>query len=123
MSLFSDGTFFNDINMELKAIEKAIRDAVERYIDEEETYDDNAQLQIDPETMKVTVVDSEDAESDSAVAPDESESTGNEGVDVNPEVAGMDYVDVMDLIKMSTDNPGQWIPDDDAIRRLAEDYA
>lgn len=87
--------------MELKEFEKEITAAVERYIADEETYDDNAQLQIDPETYKVTVVDSDEAESESTVAPDESEGKTNEGEQISPEVAGMDYIDVMELVKMS----------------------
>lgn len=108
--------------MELKEFEKAITAAVERYIADEETYDDNAQLQIDPETYKVTVVDSDEAESDSPVAPDESEGETNEGQQFSPEVAGMDYIDVMELVKMSPDEPGKWIPDAEAIKALAKEY-
>lgn len=108
--------------MELKEFEKEITAAVERYIADEETYDDNAQLQIDPETYKVTVVDSDEAESESTVAPDESEGKTNEGEQISPEVAGMDYIDVMELVKMSPDEPGKWIPDAEAIKALAKEY-
>lgn len=71
--------------------------AVEGYIADEETYDDNAQLQIDPETGKATIVDSED-------------------------IAGMDYYDVMDLVKMDPDSPGSWKPDIEAVDSVVDEY-
>lgn len=108
--------------MDIKELEKNILAAVERYIADEETYDDNAQIQIDPETGKVTVVDSDEAESDSPVAPDENIGDDNEGRQISPEIPGMDYIDVMELISMSPDQPGKWIPDTEAIHDLAEQY-
>ncbi len=87
--------------MNKEDLEKKITAAVEEYIADEETYDDNARVQIDPETWKVTMVDSDD------------ESYGD--------VAGMDYYDVMDLVRMSVAEPGKWEPDREAIASVAEE--
>lgn len=89
--------------MDIKLIEKAIREAVMEYIADEETYDDNAQLRIFPAEAKADVIDGdENDEEDSA--------------------DGVDFIDVMELVKMSPDKPGKWVPDDEAIAALAEEY-
>lgn len=77
-------------------LECKIRDAVEEYIADEEAYDDNAQLLIDPEGWEVSVVNSEDADGD--------------------------HYDVMDLIMMSPSAPGKWEVDEDAVLSVAADY-
>lgn len=94
--------------MNINEIEKLIRDAVADYIEEEESYDDNAQLQIDTDKMTVSVVSSAEAEDNDA-----SEAEGGD----------IDYIDIMELIKMDPVNPGKWLPDGDAIKSLAEEYA
>lgn len=73
--------------------------AVAKYIADEECYTDNVQLQIDPATGDITIAD-----------PDN-------------DIESFDYVPVMDLVRMSSENPGQWVPDTDAIADLAAEYA
>lgn len=87
--------------MTREELEGKIRDAVAEYIADEETYDDNARLQIDLEKWEVTVIDSEDDEP--------------ENVDT------VDYYDVMDFIRMSPDDPGKWEVDDEAVKSVAEE--
>lgn len=86
--------------MTREELEGKIREAVTEYIADEETYDDNARLQIDLGKCEVAVVDSEDDE---------------------PEDAGtVDYYDVMDFIRMSSEEPGKWEVDDEAVKSVAE---
>lgn len=94
--------------MTREELEKRIHTAVQEYIADEETYDDNAQLQLDPQEWKVTVIDGADID--------------NGGVDIQPDINGMDYYDVMDLVKMSPDAPGKWEVDEDAVKSVAEEY-
>lgn len=89
--------------MERKELEERILAAIEEYIAAEETYDDTAQLRIDPAAMMVTLTDSEDSDT--------------------PDNDDADYYDVMDLVKMSPDDPGIWIPDMKAIASVAAEYA
>lgn len=94
--------------MNIDEIERLIRDSVVDYIEEEESYDDNAQLRIDPAKMTISVVSGAEAEDNDTSAGDNSE---------------IDYIDIMELIKMNPSDPGKWLPDDDAIKCLAEEYA
>ena len=48
--------------MDKKDLEKLILEAVEDYISSDESYDDDAQLRIDPATFTVDIADGEDAE-------------------------------------------------------------
>lgn len=85
--------------MNINTLITDLRAAVLEYIADEENYTDNVQAQINTETGEVSIADSEN------------------------EIPGCDYVPIMDLIKMSVDNPGQWLPDEDAIEQVAADYA
>lgn len=85
--------------MNINTLITDLRAAVLAYIADEENYTDNVQAQINTETGEVSIADSEN------------------------EIPGCDYVPIMDLIKMSVDNPGQWLPDEDAIEQVAADYA
>lgn len=87
--------------MTKEELEGKIRDAVAEYIADEETYDDNARLQIDLEKWEVTVVDSEDDEPE--------------------DVDTVDYYDVMDFIRISPKEPGKWEVDDEAVKSVAEE--
>ena len=102
---------------------KGLLAAVEGYVADEETYDDNAQLQIDPQTGKVTVVDSEDMAPE-GVDPiaDDDKVDFHEGMPVSADIAGMDYYDVMDLVKMDPENPGSWKPDVEAVDSVVDEY-
>lgn len=89
--------------MEKKELEERIRSAVENYILDEETYDDNAQLCIVPATLEVYVDDSHNTDVDS---PD------------------IDCYDVMDFIEMTSldGETGKWIVDEDAVKEAAGEY-
>ncbi len=76
--------------------------AVEQYIADEENYDDNAQLMIDPSTGNVSVVDSIEISTD--------------------ETDEKDYFDIMDLVKPDPSAPGSWEPDFDAIESVISEY-
>lgn len=70
---------------------------VAEYIDDEELYDDNAQLVINPETQEASLMN------------------GDEDIDDS-----MDQYDVMDLLQMGS--VGKWSPDNDAVSELASEY-
>ena len=89
--------------MTKKELEKLIREAVEDYIIDEDTYDDNAQLCIEPAEMNVYVADSRD---------------------VDPDSDKIDCYDVMDFVEMDTnpDSEGKWRVDDEAVSSAAAEY-
>lgn len=80
-----------------------IEEVVSEYIAEEQSYDDNAQLEIDPESYEVEVTE------------------GTEGEEAFS-IPGKDYYDVMDLVCMSVDQPGKWLPDEEAIDSIVDEY-
>jgi len=82
-------------------LEKLITDAVEDYIIDEETYDDNAQLCIEPDEMNVYVADSRD---------------------VDPESDDIDCYDVMDFVEMDPSSEGKWKVDKEAVASVASEY-
>lgn len=85
-----------------KPLQEFINDitlAVAKYIADEECYTDNVQLRIDTATGEIEISDPDD------------------------DLDGYDYCPVMDLVAMSTENPGEWVPDAEAIAELAADYA
>ena len=84
--------------MTREELENLLRNAVEDYTADEEAYDDNARLRIDPQSKEVSITDGGD------------------------EVEDADYYDVMDLIKMSPADPGKWEVDEDAVKSVAEEY-
>ena len=84
--------------MTREELENLLRNAVEDYTADEEAYDDNARLRIDPQSKEVSITDGGD------------------------EVEDADYYDVMDLIKMSTSDPGKWEVDEDDVKSVAEEY-
>ena len=83
--------------MTREELENLLRNAVEDYIADEEAYDDNARLRIDPQSKEVSITDGGD------------------------DVEDADYYDVMDLIKMSPLDPGKWEVDEDAVKSVAEE--
>lgn len=84
--------------MTREELENLLRNAVEDYTADEEAYDDNARLRIDPQSKEVSITDGGD------------------------EVEDADYYDVMDLIKMSPSDPRKWEVDEDAVKSVAEEY-
>lgn len=83
--------------MDTQKLIEDITKAVNTYIADEEMYDDNTQVVINPADGIVSL-ETDDTEDD----PDESK----------------DRYDVMDLLRM--DAEGHWTPDPDAIRSAAE---
>lgn len=81
------------------ALKERILEVVNEYIAADESYDDDAQLTIDPATKEVGLTDGEDAES----LP--------ETVDCYP---------AMDFVEM--DAEGNWRPDMESIESVAADY-
>ena len=84
--------------MTREELENLLRNAVEDYTADEEAYDDNARLRIDPQSKEVSITDGGD------------------------EVEDDDYYDVMYLIKMSPSDHGKWEVDEDAVKSVAEEY-
>ncbi len=87
-----------NLKKDIKVFESEITDVVNQYIDNEGEYTDNVQMEINPMTLEVALVDPE------------------------TDIPDRDYYPIMDLIKMSTSAPGQWEPDADAISQVAADY-
>lgn len=85
--------------MNTASLSAAITAAVNEYICNEEAYTDNVQVQINTETGETIIAD-----------PDN-------------EIESCDYYPVMDLVKMSTANPGQWEADPEAIADVVAAYA
>ena len=77
---------------------KKITEVVEDYIAEEEAYSDDVQLEINTVTWEMDIADPEN------------------------DLPNCDYYPIMDLVKMSVENPGQWEPDINAITDLAAEY-
>lgn len=77
---------------------KALTGIVEEYVAAEESYSDDVQLQIDTTTWQMEIADPEN------------------------DLPNCDYYPMMDLVKMSANNPGQWEPDRDAIADVAAEY-
>lgn len=84
--------------MDTKLFINRAADLVKEYIAEEEAYTDNVQLQINTLTWDMEIADPEN------------------------DLPDCDYYPMMDLVKMSVENPGQWMPDMDAIEEMAADY-
>ncbi|MDE5870135.1 MAG: hypothetical protein K2H18_07865 [Muribaculaceae bacterium] len=85
--------------MERKELEERICSAVNEYINNEEGYDDNAQLCINPKTLEVSVEDSRNVDEDS------------------PEI---DCYDVMDFVEMNAG--GEWAVDNEAVESVLSEY-
>lgn len=84
--------------MDTKEFIKNLTELVKEYIAEEEAYSDDVQLQIDTTDWQMEIADPEN------------------------DLPGCDYYPMMDLIRMSSANPGAWEPDTDAIAEVAADY-
>ena len=84
--------------MDTKTFTEKIRATVEEYISGEEMYDDAVQLEINTVTWEMDIAD-----------PDN-------------DLPNCDYYPMMDLVKMSVENPGVWEPDESAIESVAAEY-
>jgi len=84
--------------MDTKIFISNLTDIVKEYISAEETYSDDAQLRIDTNSFEMEITD-----------PDN-------------DIPGCDYYPMMDLVRMSSKNPGQWESDPDAIADVAAEY-
>ena len=77
---------------------RRVREMVEEYISAEECYSDDVQLEINTTDWSMDIAD-----------PDN-------------DLPDCDYYPIMDLVKMSVDNPGKWMPDEEAIQSLCAEY-
>lgn len=75
-----------------------ITEAVNEFIANEEAFTDNVQIRINIQTMEVAIADPED------------------------DLPECDYYPVMDLVRASSDAPGKWVPDEEAINAVVADY-
>lgn len=71
---------------------------VEDYISADEAYSDDVQLQINTITFEMEIADPEN------------------------DLPDCDYYPMMELICMSTENPGQWEVDREAVENVAAEY-
>lgn len=77
---------------------KLLTETVKEYIDGEESYSDDVQLEINTTTWEMDIADPEN------------------------DLPDCDYYPMMDLVKMSATEPGKWEPDEVAIEEVAADY-
>lgn len=84
--------------MNTKEFTRRVREVVEDYIAGEEGYSDDVQLEINTTDWSMDIADPEN------------------------DLPNCDYYPLMDLVKMSVDNPGKWLPDEEAIESVAAEY-
>ena len=84
--------------MNTKEFIKSLQSVVKEYIADEEAYSDDVQLRINTTNWQIDIADPED------------------------DLPNCDYYPIMDLVSMSTTDPGQWEPDEDAIAEVAAEY-
>ena len=77
---------------------KRLTETVEDYIGGEESSSDDVQLEINTVTWEMDIADPEN------------------------NLPNCDYYPMMDLVRMSVSEPGQWEPDTDAISDVAAEY-
>lgn len=84
--------------MNAEEFTKKVREIVEEYIDGEESYSDNVQLEINTTDWSMDIAD-----------PDN-------------DLPNCDYYPMLDLVKMSVTEPGKWEPDEAAIESISAEY-
>lgn len=84
--------------MNKEEFKNAIINAVAEYLDNEEGYGDSAQLEIDPVTFVIDIVDADKDEE------------------------AKDYYMLMDMVKGSESNPGVLVPDEETIDEVVTEY-
>lgn len=84
--------------MTKEEFKNSIIEAVAEYLDNEEGYGDSAQLEIDPKTFAVEIVD------------------------VDEDAEDKDYYMLMDMVKGSDSNPGALEPDIETIEDVVAEY-
>ena len=84
--------------MDAKEFTSRLRAIVEEYIEGEEEYGDDVQLEINTSDWSMDIADPEN------------------------DLPNCDYYPILDLVKMSVENPGKWEPDESAIESVAAEY-
>lgn len=84
--------------MNTKDFIERIKDTVEDYIAGEENYSDDVQLEINTVNWEMDIADPEN------------------------DLPDCDYYPILDLVKMSMEQPGKWEPDMEAIESVAAEY-
>lgn len=84
--------------MNTKEFIKNLREIVKEYIETEENYSDDVQLEINTTDWSMDIADPEN------------------------DLPNCDYYPILDLIKMSVTQPGKWEPDEAAIESIASEY-
>lgn len=85
--------------MNTKEFIERLTDTVKDYIAGEENYSDDVQLEINTVNWEMDIADPEN------------------------DLPNCDYYPMLDLVKMSVDEPGKWEPDNEAIESVAAEYA
>lgn len=81
-----------------ESLKEKIKGVVEEYLDNEEAYSDNVQLEINTENFDISIADPEQ------------------------DLPNCDYYEMMDLVRGSESDAGIWIPDEEAIAQVVADY-
>lgn len=78
-------------------IKERLIDLVEDFTTNDGAYSDTALIEINPATGEVEITDEERDDN-------------------------LDYYDIMDMVEMSSEEPGKWLPFIDAIDEIASNY-
>lgn len=84
--------------MNSKEFLNRLRETVEDYIASEESYSDDVQLEINTTDWSMDIADPEN------------------------DLPNCDYYPILDLVKMSVEEPGKWEPDEEAMESVAAEY-
>lgn len=74
---------------------------LDEYLEAPEAWSDNVMIEVNPQTGAARLCDAEEADTDSDT---------------------LDYWDVMDLLRMSTERPGEWEADPEALGEMLATY-
>lgn len=83
------------------ALAAALLNKINEYLANEEAYGDNPQMQVKLPELFIDVVPEDDSQDTDDSA---------------------DYYPVLDLLEMSTEQPGKWMADTEVIDELAQEY-
>ena len=82
-------------------LKEKICSLLEEYLEAPEAWSDNVMIEIVPGSLECALYDGDEADTESSEK---------------------DYWPVMDLLRMSVDNPGEWLPDPEALSELLAAY-
>lgn len=83
-------------------MKKEVEKLLKEYLEAPEAWSDNVMIEVNPADLSVRLNDDEDVDVDNS---------------------DLDYWPVMDLLRMSVENPGEWEIDPDALTEMSGAYS